>query len=77
VLRTLFAYCGAGLFPIIAVGLLLPSFPDTSAILSLVMRVVLLAPIVLATIFFFGFSTMDRQSIWRTAVQSTARVAKG
>jgi O-antigen/teichoic acid export membrane protein len=77
VLRTLFAYCGAGLFPIIAVGLLLPSFPDTSATLSLVMRVVLLAPIVLATIFFFGFSTMDRLSIWRTAVQSTARVAKG
>ncbi len=76
-LRALFLSCAAGLLPTIAVGLLLPSFGDGSATLSLLMRVAVLTPIVCATIFFLGLSRADRASFWRSARQASAILAKG
>ena len=76
-LRVLFLSCAAGLLPTIAVGLLLPSFGDGNAILSLLMRAAVLTPVICAAIFFLGLSRADRASFWRSARQASAILAKG
>jgi O-antigen/teichoic acid export membrane protein len=82
-LRMLVLWIAAGLLPVIAVGQLLPRFVDGSAGSSFVLRAALLAPVLLATILFFGVSRADRLSFWRAAwiratrARSTALSASG